>query len=71
MLLIFKSYLFLLGGGGGGGKGKGVMNIIDEDLEIDEFEGIAPGNFDSGNFPTIDTLDQDDSDIMLDEGDYF
>ena len=44
-----------------GGKGKEKeMNLIPihEDEELDEM-----GGFDSGNLPTIDTLDEDDDDI--------
>ncbi|RVW40938.1 hypothetical protein CK203_076926 [Vitis vinifera] len=48
-----------------GGKGKGkALNLtpIHKDEELDEL-----GGFDSGNFPTIDTLDEDDDDIGEDD----
>ena len=38
------------------------MTPIHEDEELDE-----SGRFDSGNFPTIDTLDEDDDDIREDD----
>ena len=49
----------MLGKSGGKGKQK-EMNLIPihEDEELDEMKG-----FDSGNFPTIDTLDVNDDDI--------
>ena len=49
----------MLGKSGGKGKQK-EMNLIPihEDEELDEM-----GGFDSGNFPTIVTLDEDDDDI--------
>ncbi|RVX19940.1 hypothetical protein CK203_004465 [Vitis vinifera] len=48
---------------GGQGKGKELnLTPIHEDEELDELEG-----FDSGNFPTIDTLDEDDDDIGEDD----
>ena len=41
------------------GKGKGLnLTLIHEDEELVEVRG-----FDSGSFPTIDTLDEDDDDI--------
>ena len=49
----------MLGKSGGKNKEK-EMNLtpIHEDEELDEM-----GGFDSGNFPTIVTLDEDDDDI--------
>ena len=47
-----------------GDKGKGKeLNLtpIHEDEELDEL-----GGFDSGNFPTIDTWEEDDDDIGQD-----
>ena len=50
----------MLGKNGGQGKGKELnLTPIHEDEELDEL-----GRFDSGNFPTIDTLDEDDDDIQ-------
>ncbi|KAL6313224.1 hypothetical protein AAG906_018690 [Vitis piasezkii] len=48
---------------GGQGKGKELnLTPIHEDEELDEL-----GGFDGGNFPTIDTLDEDDDDIGEDD----
>ena len=46
------------------------LSLIDEDVEMEEHGGINPRIFDSGNFPNIDSLD-DDSEIELDGTDYF
>ncbi|KAL6565444.1 hypothetical protein OROHE_004499 [Orobanche hederae] len=49
------------------------VGLVDEDVEIEEHVGIYPKIFDSATFPEIQTLyhDDDDSDIMLDENDYY
>ena len=53
----------MLGKSGGKGKGKGLnLTPIHKDEELDEL-----GGFDSGNFPTIDTLDKDEDDIEEDD----
>ena len=53
----------MLGKSGGKGKGKDLnLTPIHGDEELDEL-----GGFDSGNFPTIDTLDEDDDDIGEDD----
>ena len=49
----------MLGKSGGKGKWKELnLTPIHEDEELDEL-----GRFDSGNFPTIDTLDENNDDI--------
>ncbi|KAG6536518.1 hypothetical protein ZIOFF_001576 [Zingiber officinale] len=45
-----------------------LVDVEDNHLDAENY-GIIP-TFDSGNFPTIDTID-DDSDIELDDTDYF
>ena len=53
----------MLGNNGGQGKGKELnLTPIHGDEELDEL-----GGFDGGNFPTIDTLDEDDDDIGEDD----
>ena len=53
----------MLGKSGGKGKGKGLnLTPIHKDEELDEL-----GGFDSGNFPTIDTSNEDDDDIGKDD----
>ncbi|KAL6535268.1 hypothetical protein OROMI_026642 [Orobanche minor] len=47
------------------------VSLVDEDValnDIDEHDGLELNNFDSGNFPTIDSLD-DDSNIFLNDED--
>ncbi|KAL6544686.1 hypothetical protein OROMI_023548 [Orobanche minor] len=47
------------------------VRLVDEDValnDIDGHGGLGLNNFDSGNFPTIDSLD-DDSNIILDDED--
>ena len=49
----------MLGTSGGKGKEKELnLTPIDEDEDLDEM-----GIHDSGHFPTIDTLDEDDDDF--------
>ncbi|KAL6491726.1 Serine/threonine protein phosphatase 2A 55 kDa regulatory subunit B beta isoform [Orobanche gracilis] len=48
-----------------------VVRLVDEDVEIEEHVGVDPQNFDIATSPEIDTLDDDDSDIILDENDYY
>ncbi|XP_042432063.1 uncharacterized protein LOC122018732 [Zingiber officinale] len=45
-----------------------LVDVEDNHLDAENY-GVIP-TFDSGNFPTIDTID-DDSDIELDDTDYF
>ena len=53
----------MLGKNGGQCKGKELnLTPIHEDEELDEL-----GGFNGGNFPTIDTLDEDDDDIGEDD----
>ena len=46
--------------GTSGGKGKKELNLIHIDEDEDLYE---MGIHDSGHFPTIDTLDEDDDDL--------
>ncbi|KAL6501579.1 hypothetical protein OROGR_026712 [Orobanche gracilis] len=48
-----------------------VVRLVDEDVEIEEHVGVDPQNFDIATSLEIDTLDDDDSDIILDENDYY
>ena len=53
----------MLGKSGDKSRGKELnLTPIHEDEELDEL-----GRFDSGNFPTLDTLDEDDDDIGDDD----
>ena len=53
----------MLGESGGKGKEKELnLTPIHEDEELHEL-----GEFDSGNFPTIDTSNEDDDDIGKDD----
>ncbi|KAM7477482.1 hypothetical protein LguiA_025695 [Lonicera macranthoides] len=54
----------------GGKSKKERLSLIDEDVEMEEHGGINPRIFDSGKFPTINSLD-DDSELELDDTDYF
>ena len=58
----------------GGSKDKqarlSLVDMEDNHLDAENNGGVIPTTFDSGNFPTIDTID-DDSDIELDDADYF
>ncbi|KAG6537044.1 hypothetical protein ZIOFF_002122 [Zingiber officinale] len=47
-----------------------LVDVEDNHLNAENYGGIIPTTFDSGNFPTIDTID-DDSDIELDDANYF